>query len=102
MKPQYTSDFVGKINYGSKVIDSIISLATLEISGIESLQGKKINIERNGDILNIDVFVKVSYDVKCSEVAYRVQENIKRSVESMTDYKTGIINVNVLGVNFGY
>lgn len=100
MKPQYSSDFVGKINYGAKVIDSIISLATLEIRGIESLQGKKINIEKNGDILNIDVFVKVSYDVTCSEVAYKVQENIKRSVESMTNYKTNVINVNVLGVSF--
>lgn len=100
MKPHYTSDFVGNINYGSKVIDSIISLATLEIRGIESLQGKKINIDKNGDILNIDVFVKVSHDVSCSEVAYRVQENVKRSVESMTNYKTGLINVNVLGVSF--
>lgn len=100
MKPQYSSDFVGNINYGAKVIDSIISLATLEIRGIESLQGKKVNIEKNGDILNIDVFVKVSYTVACSEVACKVQENIKRSVESMTNYKTNVINVNVLSVSF--
>ncbi len=100
MKSKYVSDFVGKVNYGTKVVESIISLATLEIRGVESLQGRKISVEKNGDIFNVDVFVHVTSDVTCSDVAFRVQENIKRSVESMTTYKTGTINVNILGVSF--
>ena len=100
MKSKYGSDFAGKINYGAKVVESIISLATLEISGVESLQGKKVIVEKNGDMIDIDVFINVLYSVACSEVAFRVQENVKRSVESMTDFKTGSVNVNILGVCF--
>ena len=100
MKSKNTTKFLGDINYGAKVVESIIALATLEIRGVESFQGRKISIERNGDILNIDVFIDVLISVKCSDVAFRVQENIKRSIESMTDFKTGTINVNILGVKF--
>ena len=34
------------------------------------------------------------------DVAFRVQENIKSSVESMTDFKVASINVHVTGVVF--
>ena len=34
------------------------------------------------------------------DVAFRVQENIKSSVESMTEYKVEAVNVHVVGVNF--
>ena len=34
------------------------------------------------------------------DVAFRVQENIKSSIESMTDFKAEQINVNVTGVVF--
>ena len=100
MKNKFVGEQVGKVNYGIKVVKTIISLATKEISGVVDLQGKKISIEKNGDILNIDVFINVLASVTCSEIAYRVQENIKNSVESMTTYKTDVINVNVLGVKF--
>ena len=100
MQSKFHSDNAGNVNYGSKVVESIISLATLEVSGIESLSGKKIVIDKNGDIYNIDVFVNVLSTVTCSEVAFRVQENIKRTLESMTSYTVGHINVNIIGVCF--
>ena len=101
MKLKNNSGFAGKINYGAKVVETIISLATLEINGVEGLDGKKVIVEKNCDMLNIDVFINVSYYATCSDVAFRVQENIKRSVESMTTFKTGSVNVNILGVCFG-
>ncbi len=100
MYAKYSSENAGNVNYGSKVVESIISLATLEVSGVESLQGRKIVIDRNGDIYNIDVFINVMSDVNCSDVAFRVQENIKRALESMTSYSAGYINVNIIGVCF--
>ena len=54
----------------------------------------------SGDTINIDVYIDVIIGFSCAEVAYRVQENVKRSVESMTNLKTGTVNVNVLGVCF--
>ena len=99
-KSRYNADFTGKVNYGHKVVVSIISLAVMEISGVAGLRGKGIRTESIGDTLNIDVYVDVMIGFSCAEVAYRVQENVKRSVESMTKLKTGTINVNVLGVSF--
>jgi alkaline shock protein len=99
-KSRYNADFTGKVSYGHKVVVSIISLAAMEIRGVARLQGKGIRTETIGDTINIDVYIDVMIGFSCAEVAYRVQENIKRSVESMTVFKTGAINVNVLGVCF--
>ena len=99
-KSRYNADLTGKVNYGHKVVMSIISLATMEIRGVASLQGKGIRTDTVGDLINIDVYIDVMIGFSCAEVAYRVQENIKRSVESMTHLRAGTINVNVLGVCF--
>ncbi len=100
LKSRYNSSLSGKVNYGYKVVESIISLATLEIRGVARLQGKKLRTEKSFDVLNIDVYIDVMIGFSCAEVAYRVQQNVKRSVESMTTHKVGLINVNVLGVSF--
>ena len=90
-KSRYNADFTGKVNYGHKA---------QEIRGVAGLQGKRIRTETSGDTINIDVYIDVIIGFSCAEVAYRVQENVKRSVESMTNLKTGTVNVNVLGVCF--
>lgn len=99
-KTRYNADLTGKVNYGHRVVVSIISLAAKEIRGVAGLQGKGIRTESVGDEINVDVYIDVLIGFSCAEVAYRVQENIKRSVESMTSLRTGTINVNVLGVVF--
>lgn len=100
-KSRYNADFTGEVNYGRKVVVSIISLAVMEIRGVARLQGKKVRTEFIGDKINIDVFIDVQIGFNCADIAYRVQENIKRNVESITSFKTGTINVNILGVVFG-
>jgi uncharacterized alkaline shock family protein YloU len=77
-----------------------VSLAAQEIKGVVGLQGKGIRTETIGSTINVDVFINVSFGVKCSDVAFRVQENIKRSVETMTSFKVGVVNVNIMGVAF--
>lgn len=99
-KSRFNTDLTGKVNYGHKVIVSIISLAALEIRGVASLNGKEVRTEIMGDTISIDVYLDVMFGFSCADVAYRVQENVKRSVEGMTVLKVGVINVNVLGVCF--
>ena len=99
-KSRYKTDSVGKVSYGHKVIVSIISLATMEIRGVAKLQGKSIRTEIVDDIINVDVYIDVMIGFSCADVAYRVQENIKRSIEGMTTFHAGTVNVNVLGVCF--
>lgn len=98
IKSRYNTNFTGDINYGRNLVSSIIVLAVQEINGVSSLQGKGIRTEMIGNTVNVDVFINVEFGVSCSDVAFRVQENIKRSVETMSKYKVGVVNVNILGL----
>ena len=91
----------GKVSYGKNVVLSVVALAVKEISGVASLHGKGVRTETVGKTINVDVFVNLIIGSSVSDVAFRVQENIKRSVESMTEYKVGKVNFNVLGVVLG-
>ncbi|MDE6398645.1 MAG: Asp23/Gls24 family envelope stress response protein [Clostridiales bacterium] len=99
LKSRYNANFTGDVTYGRNLVSSIIVLAVQEINGVASLQGKGIRTEMNGNTVNVDVFVNVEFGVSCSDVAFRVQENVKRSVETMSKYKVGVVNVNILGIN---
>ena len=107
--------FKDNVTYKKNVVISIVSLATQEISGIASISRKSVsaiksafskNINRGiivdfeNNNAKIDVFVNVKFGCSVKDVAFRVQENIKSSVESMTEYKVEAVNVHVVGVNF--
>jgi len=89
----------GGVTYGRKVVNSIISLAAQEINGVAGLQGRGCRTEVAGGNINVDVFVDVFAGENCPDVAFRVQENIKRNIETMTAFKVDVINVNILGVS---
>ena len=109
-------DFKDNVTYKKHVVISIVSLATQEISGIASISRKSVSVLKSAlskninrgiivdftsDVnVKIDVFVNVKFGCSVKDVAFRVQENIKSSVESMTEYKVEAVNVHVVGVNF--
>lgn len=115
-KQKLTHSEEGSLSYKRNVVLSIVKLATQEISGIASLSNagfsvmKKVfnkNYHRGvvidfgeDDDVYVDVFVNVQFGYSVKDVAFRVQENIKSSIESMTDFKVAAINVNVIGVVF--
>ena len=90
----------GKTLYGQNVLSSIVGFAVKEVEGVNSLADKGVKLSLDGRNLVVDTFVNVVFGVKCSEIAFKVQENVRRSVESMTNYKVVTTNVNVLGVSF--
>ena len=61
-------------------------------------RGIIVDFEENQVAIDVYVNVKFGYSVK--DVAFRVQENIKSSVESMTEFKVSAVNVHVVGVTF--
>ena len=108
-------DSKDSVSYKKNVVISIVSLATQEINGIASISrnsvsaiksalSKNINrgiiVDFENNLVHIDVFVNVKFGCSVKDVAFRVQENIKSSVESMTEYKVESVNVHVVGVNF--
>ena len=46
----------------------------------------------------IDLYVVVEYGVRIPDVALKVQENVKRAVESMTGLDVSAINIHVQNV----
>ena len=105
----------GKLSYKRNVVLSIVNLATQEINGIAGLSVEGVNafkkvfdknyhkgviIEFVENSVYVDVYVNVLFGYSVKDVAFRVQENVKRSIESMTDFKVEAINVHVMGVVF--
>ncbi len=103
------------VTYKKNVVISIVSLATQEINGVASISrssvsairsalSKNINrgiiVDFDNNSASIDVFVNVKFGYSVKDVAFRVQENIKSSVESMTEFKVSTVNVHVVGVTF--
>lgn len=75
-----------------KITDGIV-----ELLGRESL-GKGVEIDEEGDQLNINVNIIVSYGIKISEVAQNVISQVRYAVENMTGLKVNKVQVNVRGV----
>ena len=104
----------GNVTYGSDIVLSVINLATKEIAGVSSIvtkfgsvlkrwfsnnyyDGVKITYVKNA--MTVDVYINVCFGYNVTEVAFRVQENIKNSLSGMIDIKINKINVHVLGVD---
>jgi len=105
----------GKVMFNKDIINSIILLATKEINGVASMgktsqnslvqlvKGKKDNgvkvVNNNGEVV-VDVYINIFSDANVKEIAWRIQENIRTSVQSMMDIKIKAVNVNVIDVDF--
>ena len=61
---------------------------------------KGIKVNQNEEGIGIDVYVIVEYGVKIPEVAWDIQENVKKEVENMTEAAVKAVNIHVQGVHF--
>ncbi len=114
MKDSTITD-LGKIRIHKKVIASIASIATCEINGVEriggdlksglyDLIGKKgnsagitVEFDKNDDvIINVPVIIKYGHNLP--DVAAKIQENIRISIEKMTDLTIKDIDVDIQSV----
>ena len=78
------------INYATD-----IALATV---GVHSLAARGIRVERSKEGISLNVNIVVNYGVKIPEVAWNVQENIKKSIAGITDVNIEKINIIIQGV----
>ncbi len=73
--------------------------------GIAEMLGRKnlskgVKVEVGEEQAAIDLFVVVEYGVRIPDVAWKIQENVKRAIEGMTGLDVVEVNVHVQGVNF--
>ncbi len=92
----------GKIVYNAGIVQNIVELAVAEVEGTLPSEGKKggvsLFIERDGIYVDVSVVVKYGYNVP--ELAYRIQQTVKQSVENMTRFKVAEVDVHVQDVVF--
>lgn len=92
----------GKIVYNAGIVQNIVELAVAEVEGTVPTQGKKSGIslflEMDGIYVDVSVVVKYGYNVP--ELAYRIQQTVKQSVENMTHFKVAEVDVHIQDVVF--
>lgn len=104
------------IQISNDVIAVIAGVAVSEVSGVAStvggfaggisevLSGKKnmakgIKVDKNDSRIKIDVNIIVEYGTRIPDVAFEIQNRVKRAVESMTGMNVEEVNVHVQGVD---
>ena len=107
-------DKTGNINISEEVIAVVAGVAASEINGVAGMCtsftgglsdffGKKnyskgVKVELTEDTVKISVSITVDYGCKIPDVAWEVQEKIKREVENMTSMSVLSVDVYVNGI----
>lgn len=106
----------GNIKIADEVVGIIAGLAATEVEGVAGMSGgiaggiaemlgrknlsKGVKVEVGEKEAAVDLFIIVDYGVRIPEVAWNVQENVKKAIESMTGLDVVEVNIHVQGVNF--
>ena len=106
-------------NNGIKIANDVISViagvAVSEVPGVASMAGgfaggisevlsgkknlsKGIKVDAEEKDVKIDVNIIVEYGSRIPDVAFDIQNRVKKSVENMTGLKVSEVNVHVQGV----
>lgn len=101
----------GQITYANEVISTIVSVATTEVDGISAIAGNNgllgkgklprgVRVDMNGEDVSVDVSVTVDYGMPIQKVGRSAQENVRKSIESMTGLHVKKVDLHVVGVSF--
>lgn len=104
----------GQITYANEVIATIVSVATSEVDGISGIAGgaslsgrlnkgkipRGVRVDMNGEDVSVDVSVTVDYGMPIQKVGRSAQENVRKSIESMTGLHVDKVDMHVVGVSF--
>ena len=107
---------LGEIKISPLVIETITKLSTLEVEGVADLSGNfvrditgflnfnsanngiKVVIEEKEVIIDISITMKNGYSIP--ELAEKIQENVKQSVENMTRLNVQKVNLHINDIEF--
>lgn len=107
---------LGIVKISEEVVAIIAGLATTEVEGVAGMSGGFVNgIAEKMGMKNmtkgvkvsvgeveaaVDLFIIVQYGIRIPEVAWNIQENVKKAIETMTGLKVVEVNINIQGVEF--
>ena len=103
----------GSLHIASDVVEKIASLAAMEIEGVagvstgnasvKNIMNKiapvsPVLVDMRDDVAQITISVVVVYGSKITELSEKIQQNIKTSVQNMTQITVSKVNVVVTGI----
>ena len=104
----------GTVSFATDVIATIVGLATTEVEGISGIAGsgaisgilakgktpRGVKVDMDGENVDVDVSVTVDYGMPIQKVGRNAQENVRKSIESMTGLHVEKVDLHVVGVSF--
>ncbi|MDD3839197.1 MAG: Asp23/Gls24 family envelope stress response protein [Clostridia bacterium] len=112
---EYKEKQYGKVTFADEVVAIIAGIAATEIEGVYSMSGgiaggiaeklgkknlsKGVKVEVGEKEAAIDLYIIVNYGARIPEVAWNIQENVKKAIETMTGLNAVEINIHIQGVN---
>ena len=104
------------IEISDDVVSVIAGVAVSEVKGVagmsggfaggiaEAISGKKnlskgIKVDIEGKNVKIDVNIIVEYGIRIPDVAFEIQNRVKKAIEAMTGLNVLETNIHVQGVN---
>jgi len=105
---------LGAIMVHQGVIAVIARIAALKVPGVFEMSGsftdglasmisrnsgeRGVRVDMQGQKVNLDVNIVIKYGANIPQVAWAVQNEVRRAIEEMTGKKVGAVNVLVQGV----
>jgi len=107
---------LGEIHISDEVVSIIAGLTATEVKGVASMSGgiaggiaealgrknlsKGVKVEAGEQETAVDMYLIVEYGSRIPDVAWTVQDNVKKAIETMTGLAVVNVNVHVQGVSF--
>ncbi len=107
----------GSIKIADDVVGVIAGIAATEVEGVAGMSGgivggiaeilgrknlsKGVKVEVNEKEAKVDLYMIINYGVRIPDVAWNVQENVKKAIENMTGLSVVEVNIHIQGVSFG-
>jgi len=105
---------LGAIRIHNSVIATIARLAALKVPGVVEMSGsfaeglasmvgkasfdRGIRVEMEDQKIKLDLHIVIAFGIRIPQVAWRIQNDVRKAIEDMTGKKIGMINVIVQGV----
>lgn len=99
------------LSISEEVIATIAEKVVLNVAGVFSLsgglnvlgkkigtQGIKVDISKKD--VSLDIYIVVNYGVKIPDIAWEIQDKVKKELENMTGMTVTTVNVHIQGINY--
>ncbi|OGH56548.1 MAG: hypothetical protein A3G34_08890 [Candidatus Lindowbacteria bacterium RIFCSPLOWO2_12_FULL_62_27] len=106
---------LGVIKISDEVVATAAGIAAMQVPGVHGLYGtlreglaeligkkaatRGITVQMGEDSVALSLSIEVEFGVRIQDVAWKVQQGVKRRVEEMTGLMVREVNVNVQGVS---